>query len=156
MGILRCIKHQEMDNEQVLRELAIAHATILHDSRREILLNAVKKRTKQHGFSKCGMTMERLPGMYTFLYWYHQYLIQHSINTTEERTQKGVTIDVPTVVEEPQLYLLAPSGSSDAEQGMYNEERSLDLLTLQEKLTTPDGVVITYVLRFFHGDSPAA
>ena len=70
--------------------------------------------------------------------------------------QRGVTIDVPSVVEEPQLYLLARSGSSDGQQGMYNEERSIDLLTLQEKLTTLDGAMITDVLLFFHGDSPAA
>ena len=39
---------------------------------------------------------------------------------------------------------------------MYNEERHLDLLTLGQKVTIPDGVVIQDVLRFFHGDSPAA
>ena len=64
-------------------------------------------------------------------------------------------MDVPSVVEEPHLYLLARSGSSDAEQAMYNEERFLDLLTLGQKVTTPDGIEIRDVLRFFHGDSPA-
>ena len=39
---------------------------------------------------------------------------------------------------------------------MYNEERFLDLLTLGQNITTPDGIEIRDLLHFFHGDSPAA
>ena len=70
--------------------------------------------------------------------------------------ERGKQIDVPTKVKEPQMYLIARSSSSDAEQALYDEDRFFDLLTLKDAVTTPEGIKIKDVLRFFHGDSPAA
>ena len=69
---------------------------------------------------------------------------------------RGKQIDVPTKTEEPQMYLLARSSSSDGEQALYDEDRFFDLLTLKDVITTPEGIEIKDAFRFFHGDSPVA
>ncbi|XP_069103113.1 LOW QUALITY PROTEIN: uncharacterized protein [Argopecten irradians] len=63
--------------------------------------------------------------------------------------------DVQGMVEVPQLYLLGRSGSSDADQMMYTEERLNDIHHMTEPIQTPAGIPVYDVCRIFSGDGPA-
>ena len=143
-----------MDAEQLLRQLIHAHSCIPHDRSTESLLEAVKiKRTTQ--YLKVWHDHGKIAGHGNLLVLVAKIYDEAFFYTTEEMRERGVIMDEPSVVEEPHLYLLARCGSSDAEQGMYNGERFLDLLTLGQKVATADWIDIRDVLRFFDGDSPA-
>ena len=75
--------------------------------------------------------------------------------TNEEMAQRGMHIDVQSAVEQPELYILARSGSSEIEQAMFSQYRFSCLKELDQTLSTPQGNNITDKLRFFHGDHPA-
>lgn len=75
--------------------------------------------------------------------------------TSQEMAVKGVHIDVPTVVEQPEIRLLAQSGSSELEQSVFNSHRLSSVQTLGEELSMPNGTQIHYVLRFFSWRSPS-
>ncbi len=74
--------------------------------------------------------------------------------TQEEMRKKGLDIDVQTVVEKPEVYILGRSNSSLADQARYNEVRRNDLCSLVTTLKTKEGMEVTDVMRFFHGDAP--
>lgn len=109
IGILRCVEMQEMDNEQLLRELAIAHATVPHTHTRENILSAVRKNQTTR-FLKMWHDHGKIAGHGHFLVLVSSIFDPAFYFTTEEMAQRGVTIDVPSVVEEPKLYILARSG----------------------------------------------
>ena len=155
MGILRCVETPDMNDEQLQRQLINAQASIPYERSTESLLEAVKTNQTTR-YLKVWHDHGKIAGNGHLLVLVVLIYDQAFFYTMEEMAERRVTIDVPTAVEEPHQYLLARSGSSDAEQGMYNEERYFDLLTLGEKVTTPDGKAIQDVLHFFHGDSPAA
>ena len=73
----------------------------------------------------------------------------------EEIQSKGVNIDVPTVVEDPQIHILGRSTSSLSDQAQFIESRRECLLDLSQELTTKAGIPVNDVMRFFHGDGPA-
>ena len=75
--------------------------------------------------------------------------------TNEEMKAKGKgDIDVQAVVERPHVYILGRCGSSEVDQLAYINTRKACLQTLDIKITTSNGVEITDVMRFFHGDGP--
>ena len=75
--------------------------------------------------------------------------------TNEEMKAKGKgNIDVQSAVEKPHVYILGRCGSSEVEQLAYINTRRACLLSLDTKITTSNGVEITDVVRFFHGDGP--
>ena len=75
--------------------------------------------------------------------------------TPEEMNVRGYgEIDVPSVVEKPHLYILGRCGSKETEQLAYVETRQECLDGLAHKIETSNGVEITDVMRFFHGDGP--
>ena len=45
--------------------------------------------------------------------------------TPQELAKKGNNVDVISIVEKPEIHLLAQSGSSDAEQMLYHGQRAL-------------------------------
>lgn len=69
--------------------------------------------------------------------------------------QTGIQVDVPTMVEHPEIHIIARSGSSISDQKLFNECRQESLKDLSEELTTNDKIPIKDVVRFFHGDGPA-
>ena len=75
--------------------------------------------------------------------------------TPEEMQLKGVNIDVPTVVEEPQVHIFGRSSSSLDDQSQFIECRRECLLQMGEVLHTKAGIPIHDVMRYFHGDGPA-
>ena len=75
--------------------------------------------------------------------------------TPQEMQQKGYNIDVPMVVEDPELHILGRSSSSLCDQLNYIECRKECLAGLAEALITRAGTRVNDVLRFFHGDGPA-
>ena len=64
-------------------------------------------------------------------------------------------MDVISVVERPQIHILAQSGSSDAEQMVYNDTHTEYLCDLDTPIKGSTGKPITDILRYFHGDGPA-
>ena len=76
--------------------------------------------------------------------------------TPHELAEKCNDVDVIiSIVERPEIHLLAHSGSSDVEQMMYNEPRAERLLDMDAAVTTALDYEVTDVIRFFHGDGPA-
>ena len=64
--------------------------------------------------------------------------------------------DIPTIVERPQLYLLARCSSSDAEQLTYMETRLEDTVELKiSDIQTNKGIKVQFIMRMFIGDGPA-
>lgn len=74
--------------------------------------------------------------------------------TPSELAAKSIAIDVETVVERPEIHVIARCGSSDAEQFTLNEFRSDCLLQLPQPVYTASGTAISDTARFFHGDGP--
>lgn len=75
--------------------------------------------------------------------------------TNEEMKAKGKgNIDVQAVVEIPHVYILGRCGSSEVDQLAYINTRKACLQSLDTKITTSNGVEITDIVRFFHGDGP--
>ena len=64
-------------------------------------------------------------------------------------------IDIQTMVETPEIYIVARSGSSDAEQLTYVDTRLECLKDLSLDVKTSTGNDIGDKMRYFHGDSPA-
>ena len=76
--------------------------------------------------------------------------------TSEEYYNKHkIQINVQRHVEVPEIYIVARCGSND-EQLAYVNTRLQDLMNLKHGLEVCDGVVLNDVMRFFHGDGPAA
>ena len=74
--------------------------------------------------------------------------------TPQELANKGISIDVISTVEKPQLHILVQSGSSDIEQMVY-DTRSECLHDLDTPVQTAVGQSVTDTIRYFHGDGPA-
>ena len=74
----------------------------------------------------------------------------------EMKALKGIDIDVPTLVESPEIHILGRSGSSLDDQAEFNATRKQCLHDLSVSLTTTSGVPVQDICRFFHGDGPAA
>lgn len=65
--------------------------------------------------------------------------------TTDEMHQKGVHVDVPTIVETPEVHILGRSSSSIADQRMFNDCRRESLAGFNETISTEAGIPITYI-----------
>lgn len=75
--------------------------------------------------------------------------------TNKEMEDQGKgNVDVQSLVERPQVYILARCGSAEAEQIAYINTRKACLEGLKNKVVTSNGVQITDVMRLFHGDGP--
>ena len=74
-------------------------------------------------------------------------------NEYERKTKRKV--DVQTIIESPEVYIVARSSSSDVEQLSYVETRLECLEEINLPLATEEGEEILDVMRFFHGDNPA-
>ncbi len=68
--------------------------------------------------------------------------------TPEEMKQKGVDIDIQTIVETPELHILARSGSSLHDQRMFNECRRQSLAKFSSTIYTKEGIPIKDNIRF--------
>jgi len=63
--------------------------------------------------------------------------------------------NIQEVIEQPAIYMIAPSSSSLADQLALVRDRLECLQDLSEGLSTTNGVTITDEMRFFCGDKPA-
>ena len=82
-------------------------------------------------------------------------MIQPFFYTAVEMKDKGYgVIDIPTLVEKPQIYILARCSGKEVEQLGYIETRHQCLDELQNNLLTSKGCPVTDTMRFFHGDGP--
>ena len=61
-------------------------------------------------------------------------------------------IDEQSLVEKPHVYILGRCGSSEVEQLAYINTRKACLQSLSTTLTASNGVSISDIMRFFHGD----
>ena len=74
--------------------------------------------------------------------------------TTAEMKAKGHDINVLALVEKPHVYILGRCSAKEVEQLAYVDTRRECLDQLQNNLLTSEGVPVTDVMRFFHGDGP--
>ena len=74
----------------------------------------------------------------------------------EMKTMTGVEVDVPTLVETPEIHILGQSGSSLDDQAQFSKTQRECLEGLSISLQTTTGITINDICRFFHGDGPAA
>ena len=70
--------------------------------------------------------------------------------TSDEMALKGVQIDVPSTVEQPEIHILARSASSYLEQATFSQCRLSSIQGLNEVTVSPKGKLITDILPFFH------
>lgn len=63
-------------------------------------------------------------------------------------------IDVQSLEERPHVYTLGRCEASKVEQLAYTTIRKACLQSLSEPVLTSNGVQITDIMRFFHGDGP--
>ncbi|CAH1250805.1 LGMN [Branchiostoma lanceolatum] len=84
-------------------------------------------------------------------------LYDEAIYLTDPEYHKKFNIrqSVQSKVEQPQLYIIARSKSSDAEQLLYVQTRRDDLPSLSIPIAAPDGREYIDILRFFKGDNPS-
>ena len=68
----------------------------------------------------------------------------------------GADIDVPSIIEQPEVHILARSLSSAGDQAMFNETRRKCILDLSTELRTKNGYALNDCLHFFHADGLAA
>ena len=74
--------------------------------------------------------------------------------TSTEMSQKGVQIDVPTIVETPEVHILGKSSSLE-DQRMFTDCCRDSLSDFSETIHTSAGIPVNDIVRFFHGDGPA-
>eukprot|EP00731_Ephydatia_muelleri_P009736 Em0005g322a len=67
----------------------------------------------------------------------------------------GMYVNVQAIVERPELHIIGRSTSSIEDQRKFIECRRQCMQQMGTKLFTSEGLEITDVLRFFHGDGPA-
>ncbi len=120
------------------------------DVKRQLLLQCSKQRHLKiwHDHGKLaghGHALVLVGGIYDPAVYY----------TPQELAAKSITIDVETVVERPEIHVIARCGSSDAEQFTLNEFRTDCLSHLSQPIYTTSGMAISDMARFFHGDGPA-
>ena len=66
----------------------------------------------------------------------------------------GKRINLQSIIERPNLYILARCPSND-QQIMYSDTRMEDILSLK-KIKTKNGILIEDIIRVFKGDAPAS
>lgn len=66
------------------------------------------------------------------------------------------SINVQTLVEQPEVHMMAMGSSSIDVQAALITDRVECLLDLEKPMTTPDGIQIHYHLKLFTGDYPAS
>ncbi|KAK3734075.1 hypothetical protein QZH41_019813 [Actinostola sp. cb2023] len=76
--------------------------------------------------------------------------------TNQEYQQKNsVQVDVQSVIEEPHLYMMGLSGSSDADQMLFIPTRRECLQSFSQPVESKDGIAIQDKMRFMNGDNPS-
>lgn len=76
--------------------------------------------------------------------------------TQQEAALKlGKKIDVQSTVETPEIHILGRSSSSLEDQALFSACRNECLSELSTSLCLSNGVQVTDIIRFFHGDGPA-
>lgn len=76
--------------------------------------------------------------------------------TSKEYFEKtGLKVDIQSVVEKPEIYIVGRCKSSDAEQLGYIGTRCDCLRGLANHIDNGPGVPVTDLMRFFKGDGPA-
>ncbi len=156
MGILRCLGDvDDLTDDQLKAQIHKVGVDLPSNATRETLVETLESNTTKR-FLKVWHDHGKIAGQGHFLVLVSCIYDPVFYFTSEEMAEKGTPMDVPAIVEEPEIYLLSRSGSSDVEQALYNQDRFVDVQTLGISIATPDGTPIQDVLRFFHGDRPAA
>ena len=73
----------------------------------------------------------------------------------EMKSKTGKVIDVQGIVECPELHIIGRSTSTLKDQLKYVECRKQCMLEMGAPISLANGVVVTDIVRFFHGDGPA-
>lgn len=73
----------------------------------------------------------------------------------EYRLKTGKKVNIQAIIEEPEIYMLAPSTSSGSDQLALISDRLEDLADLDVPCISINGAYIYDTMRFFCGDKPA-
>jgi hypothetical protein len=76
------------------------------------------------------------------------------MTSTEFKNKNGLDINVQSAIEEPNLYMMGFSGSSDADQLMFVPTRRECLQSLSHPIEI-HGATINDTTRFMNGDNPS-
>lgn len=72
----------------------------------------------------------------------------------EYKNKTGLEVNIQSVIEEPQLYIMGHSGCTDADQMMFIPTRRQCLYSLSQPIEK-DGIPIKDRMRFMNGDNPS-
>ena len=75
--------------------------------------------------------------------------------TSKELEDRGIYLDVQSVVERPYIHILGRSRSSLEDQAQFHQYRLECIKELSSTVKTVDSYTIRDVVRIFHGDGPA-
>ena len=159
LGLLRIHPDEYFDNLQEaeiqarLQELVEDH--IPEDTTTEALREKLKFLNRQRCF-KVWHDHSTIGGHSHFMVLISAIYDPAFYYTPEEvEKQTRIKVDVPNLIEKPEIHILGRSTSSLEDQMLYNECRRQCLQDLQVILKTAAGTPVVDVLRFFHGDGPA-
>lgn len=69
--------------------------------------------------------------------------------------QRGVEIEVMSMVETPEIHILGRSSSSLQDQRTFTDPQRQSLSEFRESILADNGVPISDIVQYFHGDGPA-
>ena len=145
-----------LDTEEVRRKLHELHEPIGSSDTEHELRERLKQISRQR-FFKVWHDHATIAGHGHFLVLMSCVYDPAFYYTSDEmKAMKGIDIDVPTLVESPEIHILGRSGSSLVNQAEFNTTRKECLQDLSTCLETTSGVLVRDICRFFHGDGPAA
>ena len=165
-----------MPEEQESQGLLLIHhddyytATTDAEVRSRLIQLGEDANTKEESETESKERLKAMKGKRHLMVWsYNSTLLNHghlllTVNsvydeaiyyTNEEMKAKGKRhTDVQSVVERLQVYILGRCGSSEVDQLAYINTRKACLQSMNIKITTSNGVEITDIMHFFHGDGP--
>ena len=96
-------------------------------------------------------------GGHSYLLFMVAVMYDSAVFLTDQEYQEksSISINVQSIIEKPQLYILARCPSNE-QQILYSEERMLDISMLTSPIISSNSVEINDQLRIFKGDKPAA
>lgn len=144
----------KMTPVELLAELQKIKENVDVNSSKQHLLEEIKKleRTRHFMFWHDGSTLSNHSHIMMTVSVIFNKAVFYSDQEYFEKTKEKLNIQ--SIIEKPELYILARCPSTD-QQILYANDRVLDILLLEEDIETSTQITVKDVMRIFKGDSPA-
>ena len=147
-----------MTTEEILGFMATAHHELDSNASHEVLRGQIKQLQRNRTLSMWHDHSTVLQtGYILFAVWVvYDTAVFYTQNHWASLSPHNGSVNIQSLVEEPVIYMIAPSSSSPADQLALVGDRTECLKEMTDPIATSDGRVhIQDCLRFFCGDKPA-